>query len=302
MDNVTHTLVGAALAKAGLERRTPLARITLILGANFPDIDVIAVPFGKNFAWRRGVTHGFLALAVLPFVLAGIMLLCDKYLRRRRDPTAPPADYRQLVVLSALSIATHPTLDFMNEYGMRWLMPFQDRWFYADGLFIVDLFILVGLGLGVWLASRRKSDRPARIALAFVAIYVVAMLWITSLGREAVAKAFYAIPRAYYMVAPEPLLPWRRSVIVLGGQGYRFGSWSPFDSLRLGPPWPKGEFQNGVVVPAVAAAKADPKAQAFLRWARFPYYRVVRQGSGTVVSIMDARYAGDWATIDVTVP
>src|SRR5689334_24130531 len=113
MDNLTHTLVGAALAKAGLERRTPLARITLLIGANFPDVDVIAIPFGKNFAWRRGITHGFLALAILPFVLAGLVMLADRFGRRRRDPTAAPADFRQLVLLSAIAIATHPTLDFM---------------------------------------------------------------------------------------------------------------------------------------------------------------------------------------------
>src|SRR5262245_58833426 len=110
MDNLTHTLVGAALAESGLKKRTALGAATLMIGANFPDIDVVMYPFGHGIAWRRGITHGFLALAILPFVLAGIMLLWDRRVRRRRDPSSPPADYRQLALLSAIAIATHPTL------------------------------------------------------------------------------------------------------------------------------------------------------------------------------------------------
>src|SRR5687768_6726831 len=136
MDNITHTLVGAALAEAGLKKRTALGAATLMIGANFPDIDVAGLLFPNSIDFRRGITHGFPALAILPFVLAGLMLLYDKHVRRRRNPELEPADFRQLCVLSAVSIWTHPTLDFMNSYGMRWLMPMVNEWFYADGLFI----------------------------------------------------------------------------------------------------------------------------------------------------------------------
>src|SRR5438093_13549123 len=109
MDNLTHSLVGLALAESGLKRRTSLATATLMIGANFPDIDVIAVPLGVGIQWRRGITHGFLALAILPFVLAGIMTLWDRGVRRRRNPASAPARYRELLVLSAIAMATHPT-------------------------------------------------------------------------------------------------------------------------------------------------------------------------------------------------
>ena len=42
MDNVCHTLVGAALAESGLGRRTSLGFATLLIGANLPDLDVLA--------------------------------------------------------------------------------------------------------------------------------------------------------------------------------------------------------------------------------------------------------------------
>ena len=76
------------------------------------------------------------------------------------------------------------------------------------------------------------------------------------------------MPPAYYMVAPEALAPWRRSVVVMDYNGYRFGSWALNDSLRLGSGWPRGDTEGGKPLRAVALAKADPKAAAFLRWAR----------------------------------
>ena len=42
MENLAHTLVGAALARAGLDRLSPLAMSTALLAANLPDIDVVA--------------------------------------------------------------------------------------------------------------------------------------------------------------------------------------------------------------------------------------------------------------------
>lgn len=58
MDNLAHTLVGAALGYAGLKSRTGLGMATLMISANLPDIDVLGIPFGETLAWRRGWTHG----------------------------------------------------------------------------------------------------------------------------------------------------------------------------------------------------------------------------------------------------
>lgn len=299
MDNITHTLVGAALAEAGLKRRTALGAATLMIGANFPDLDVIAVPLGDSIQWRRGITHGFLALAILPFVLAWLMRMYDRGVRLRRDPSATPADYRQLAVLSAVAIGTHPTLDFMNTYGMRWLMPFVNKWFYADGLFIVDIWLLIVLVLGVYLSRRLDHPRPARIALGALAAYAVAMLMITGLGRRQVESRY---PGMRTMVSPGAVIPWEREVLVDEGVEYRFGQYSPFRGLAMGP----STLAKGETDPAVPLAKVLPEARAFVRWARFPFYRVVREGTGTVVRMADIRYSGvsglGWASLQVRLP
>ena len=150
MDPIAHTFTGMALAAAGLRRATPLAATALFMGVNAPDVDVF-VSFGPEFeqlAFRRGWTHGVLALALWPFVLTGILLAWDRFVRLRRKPEAAPARAGPLLALTALAVISHPTLDWLNNYGLRWLMPFDGRWFYGDALFVIDPWF--------WLARRRR--------------------------------------------------------------------------------------------------------------------------------------------------
>lgn len=299
LDNLTHTLVGAALAEAGLKKRTALASAALMIGANFPDIDVAGLACPNSIDFRRGITHGLPAHVVLPFVLAGLLLLYDRWVRRRRNPSLEPADPRQLVLLSAVSIATHPALDFMNTYGMRWLMPVVNKWYYADALFIIDLWIWIALILAVVWARRARSARPARVALAGLALYVMAMLGITSAGRARVAGETGA---SHFMVAPTPLVPWRRDVVIERPGQYRFGMYTLFGGLMMS----ERTIAIGDADPAVARARAAPEVQGFLNWARFPFYRVSRDDGATVVRIVDARYGGEgsrgFATAEVRLP
>lgn len=148
MDPIAHTFTGAALAASGLRRTTPLATATLLIGANAPDVDVVSAfgaPF-ESFAFRRGWTHGVLALAILPLIITALVLLWDRWVRRRENPSAAPARAGPILGLAALAVLTHPALDWLNNYGLRWLMPFDGRWFYGDAVFIIDPWIWLGFG------------------------------------------------------------------------------------------------------------------------------------------------------------
>ena len=162
MDPIAHTFTGAALAATGLRRATPLATAALVIGANAPDIDVLASFAGSYaaLALRRGWTHGVLAIVVLPFMVTGLLLLWDR-MRPGRAERAP-ARAGPLLALAALAVLTHPTLDWLNNYGMRWLMPFDGRWSYGDALFIVDPWVWLALG-GVLFLGRSRN--PWAIAL-----------------------------------------------------------------------------------------------------------------------------------------
>lgn len=302
MDNLTHTLLGAALAEAGLRRTSPLATATLLIGANLPDVDGIlywvAQP-DSAYGFRRGWTHGVLAVAVWPFVLTAAMLAWDRWGRRRRAPDAPPALGGTLLWLALLAVATHPLLDFLNTYGVRWLMPFSGRWSYGDALFIVDPWVWLALGLG-WRASRRRwergapgAGRPARWGLAVAAAYVLLMgvsgIAARGAARDALAARGYAPARV--MAGPEPLTPFRRQIVADVGPGYVLGT---LDWLRRplfvadGSPVAKGK-----IAAEVAAAVRTSAGAAFLQWARFPFFVVDRGRAGSVVHMVDARYTLD---------
>ena len=142
-----------------------------MVAANAPDVDVLSYTQGSMFAlaFRRGITHGVPALAVLPFAVAGAMLAWDRIVRRRLSPEAPPARFGPLLLLSFIGVLTHPVLDWMNIYGMRWWLPFDGRWSYGDSLFIVDPWLWLMLGAAAALAGSR-SRRSAALWLALAAV------------------------------------------------------------------------------------------------------------------------------------
>ena len=301
MDNVCHTLVGAALAEAGLKRKTALGSATLMIAANFPDLDVLSVPFGHSLGFRRGITHGVPALVILPFVLTFIMLGWHRW--RRREPEPPNAMW--LLVLSAIGIVTHPFLDWMNTYGMRWLMPVSGRWWYADTLFIVDPWIWAALGIGVWVSRRRASVTPARGSLVFVAVYIAAMGALAANARHGVRTALTerGITADTVVVEPVPSNPLSRRVIYHWDGTYHLATYG-IASRQLSAPW--FAIPVNSEHPAVARANQTAQGREYHSWTRLPYYVIVESPETTWVTIADARYTIDgqssWAVMRIALP
>ncbi len=276
MDNVCHSLLGAALGKAGLARRTPLGMTTLVVANNLPDIDVGV--FATNtlaMSFRRGWTHGVLAQLTLPIILTAVIVLCDRLFRKHATERVKAG---QVLLLSYIGVLLHVFLDFLNSYGVRLLMPFSERWFYGDALFIVDPIMYVVLGSGWWLAARREkkgaaeSFKPARMALAVAALYVVSMLASNFVARREVRDGLTRAGRpadTRFMVTPVFLNPFRREVIVHVGDRYEKGLlwFEPLPHFR-----PAGfGIATGLNEPGAQPALQLPRAQAFLRWSRFPF-------------------------------
>ncbi len=171
MDPVTHILGGASLAATRLGRTSRLAAPALILGANLPDVDVLSYLVGDDFAlgFRRGWTHGVPALLVLPALFTALLYLWARLFPQRAGPPLAP---RWLATLSYAAVVTHPALDWLNNYGMRWWMPIRDTWYYGDSVFIVDPWLWLTLG-GFWLAGRRPTRRSG-VSFGVVAALVLA--------------------------------------------------------------------------------------------------------------------------------
>jgi len=292
-------MVGAALASTGLERKTRFGCATLILGANLPDVDVISYAWGETaaFEFRRGMTHGIPALIVLPFLLAGVMALVGRLSRRRRGSAAAAVDFSWLLALSAISVISHPILDFLNVYGVRWLMPFDGTWFYGDVLYIADpwmwAILAIALIAAFWRRNRTASRvflRPACIGLFAAIAYVIAMAAGESISRRVVEESLRgeAIPRL--MVAPVPIDPFRRTVVIDGESFYRLG----IVNLLPRPHFVLDERRVPKAESAAAQLAATTGAgRVFLRWARFPFFEIDDSEAEPAVYIIDARYTLD---------
>jgi inner membrane protein len=287
VDNLCHSLVGMALSRAGLNKRTALATSTLVIANNLPDIDVgVFATSTLAMSFRRGWTHGVLAQATLPIVLTGAMLLYDRY-RKKASPD-DRVNAGQILLLSYIGVLLHVFMDFTNSYGVRLLMPFSDRWFYGDALYIVDPWLYLVLGVG-WLLAKR-NPRAARIGVALAAIYVVAMLASNLIARREVANGIVRAGRpaeTRFMVTPVVVNPFRREVVIDFGDRYEKGNlW--FDPMPHFRPAGFG-IEKGFELPEVQQALQSPLARSYLRWSRFPFIQV-NPADGSVL-INDYRYA-----------
>lgn len=178
VDPLTHSLTGAALSRAGLNRTTPLATATLVIAANAPDVDALVTFAGTytSLALRRGITHGPIAMLLLPFIVTGAMLLYDRGRRRRKQADLPRVRALPTLGLATLGVLTHPALDWMNTYGIRLLSPFSERWFYGDSLFIIDPWIWLALAaplVAVYAGTRRRQVIWSLLALAASAMVLL---------------------------------------------------------------------------------------------------------------------------------
>jgi inner membrane protein len=291
MDNLCHTLVGAAMGEAGLKRQSRYGNAALMLSANAPDIDVLVFfTDTASVSFRRGWTHGIAAQLVLPVVVTATLWTLDRVRPARGD--APPLRAGWLLLLSFAGVYSHVFLDYLNNYGVRLLTPFDWRWFYGDAVFIIDPWLWVALGLGVWLSRRRLATRPARWALGVSAAYIVAMILSASAARTIVTDAWRAAhdtpPRAL-MVGPRPLTPLTRDVIVDAGDRYDTGT---FEWRTRAVRWESMAVVKNDDLPAVAAARHDRAIQQFLVWSRFPFWQIEETRDGTRVTVRDVRFIG----------
>ena len=304
MDNVCHSFAGAAIAHCGWARRAPRATVLAIVAANIPDVDAFTYFFADapTAVWfRRGWTHGLPALVAWALGLAALF----GWIARRRGE---PATWRTYLPLAFLAVASHPALDWLNTYGVRLLMPFSDRWFYGDTLFIVDL-VLIGAFGAAWVAGDRVGARHhgrgvafARGLVAVALAYVVAMRAMSVATRSAAARELGLAdtgPRDL-VVSPLPASVRHRTVLVR-----RDGHDEVYDATLVsrGPVLgPRVETTpTGVTPERMARAIGTRDGRKFLTWSRFPYFVPGNGADSGTLFVGDARYAtgttASWAGI-----
>ncbi|HEX6046984.1 MAG TPA: metal-dependent hydrolase [Pyrinomonadaceae bacterium] len=225
MDNLTHSLVGLTAARAGLERLSPGATVLCVIAASSPDCDVALLLGGDRWTFlqhHRGITHAIVGVAVLALLLPVIFYGVDRMWARFRNQ-APRTNFRGLLIASLIVTATHPLLDWTNNYGIRFFLPWSPKWSYGDLVFIVDpyLWLILG-GAAFLLSSKTKSGKVIWGVLAAVLTFLIV-----------------ASPRSGDLWYPRFVNSvWIASIVILVvlsviGAGRRFGNKIAFAAIGL---------------------------------------------------------------------
>jgi inner membrane protein len=312
MDNLTHSLVGALIGQMGLKRKTGLAMPTLIIAANIPDIDAVATLLGghQHLAIRRGITHGPIAMVVLPLLLWGLMLWFDRWQagRGKRPDKRLPIHKGWLLALAYIGCLSHPLFDWFNSYGIRLLEPFSSQWFYGDTLFIIDVWIWIALIAGVWLSLRRERSgkvnwsRPAVSSFAFVCLYIfvngLITNWVERTATEKLIAENQHVEGKLTVVAnPWPIVFVCRDVLWRDQAAYGSGDFCPFSGLRVTSttePQPHFMWKLTSIPDSFSQRRKDnTDIAAFLFWSRMPVKTVFQRQGKYYAKVTDQRFDND---------
>jgi membrane-bound metal-dependent hydrolase YbcI (DUF457 family) len=220
MDTLTHTMMGIAIARAGLAQRLGRGTtLVLAVASNLPDVDALWVWAGQGEAHlsRRLLTHSVAGL----FLLAAVGATLFRWIYRHLA-------WRTLFGLCLLGVTVHVFFDLVNSYGVVLLYPFSQGRFELAWVFIIDLvllgWLLVPAVFGPLLKRWVQPVRLWRASLVAVALYT----GVCGLARWQADSILHAAAVAegggseWRYVFPEALGPHRfRGVIREPDGGYR---------------------------------------------------------------------------------
>ncbi len=305
MDNVTHTLVGVALARAGFNRKTRYATWAMAIGSNLPDGDIIAAWRGgiNYLRYHRAITHSLIGVTVLGWALALIFYFFGR--RARQKPHVLPVNLKWLIAACWLSTALHLFMDYTNQYGVRPFLPFRGRWIALDIMPIVDPWLLLILALGLGLpaifrivseevGAKSKDSRTAQRG-AIIALCGMVLLWgIRGFSHERAVKMLeahmYRGEIAYAVGAfPSAVNPFVWTGVVETDSAFYM---LPVNSLDSDAGTDRERaFRKPKLSPPILAAEHTDTAQVFLNFARFPWAQLDEGVEMDDVTIRDLRFA-----------
>jgi len=275
MDNITHSLVGLMLARAGLEKTTPHGTAMMVLAANAPDIDAIFWFSGTQayLEWHRSYTHAIAfapLVALLPMLLARVRFSWPSFLA------------------SLIGVFSHLLLDWTNSYGIPLALPFSGHRFHLDTVYLVDAWIaaiLLGAIVGMALAAQVRRHW-ARAALTAMLVFEGFRLAAHSRALDQLSAQRYegaAPQRVTALAGAFNPLAWRGVV-----EGPGFVMVLPVDVVSgtgAGTVYP-----IAAPIPAMDVALRTPPFQVFSSWSLLPFWKVTPVQQGVRLDLIDLRF------------
>ena len=275
---------GQLLLDPLLPLQTPHATATAVIASNLPDLDSFTL-FANSAAYlehHRGITHSVFAVPFMAAFVAAVIYRLS--LRSRR-----PATFRGLFGISLIVMMTHPLLDYLNSYGMRPFLPFDDTWIYGDTLHIIDPVLDTILLLGViasYLVPRRRVVCGV-VALVVMVAYIGVRVELRSRALVSLAEFVEAIPETTETaILPQRWLsPFRWTGIVESETKL----WKLSIDTRTGTE-PVLEIDKMPDSLATVKAAQAATAMALLDFARFSFMREEKLEDGYRVFFVDFRF------------
>jgi len=212
MDNLAHSLIGAALGRAVATRGMRVPGFVGALAGNAPDLSEFLTgdlgPGAQYLARHRGHTHSILGAVIELAVLLAVGWLLRGQLFKKEDPPRSLETLAALALVLAPALASHLLLDWTGSYGLRPFLPWSGRWYYGDVIPIVDvLFWLVPLAVLAWGSARTRAWgtwwgllAAAPTVLVFIAPVTTAVrvIWVAGLVVAGLGwwRGWFGTPRA----------------------------------------------------------------------------------------------------------
>jgi inner membrane protein len=297
------------MGRAGLNRKTALATLTLTLAAEAPDLDVLGSFRGRafGFAHHRGFTHSFAGVPLDALAVVGFVYLVWRLRgRKTKDPNLPPR-WGLLFFYGCLAGLSHILLDFTNNYGVRPFWPFSEKWYSWDIVFIVEPVMLVLMILGLVVPSlfslidteigaRRRGPR-GRLAATLALVGIVLMWAVRDYEHRRAVHALES--RTYEGIDPLRVSAYPKMIDPFDWDGVvetpAFFALAPVDSL--GPEVdPRGQLEiryKPEETPVTLAAKRSYIGRVYLDWAQYPITETETLSTpegGYIVHFIDLRY------------
>ncbi len=309
MEPITHFLTGACLGRAGFNRKTALATLTMTLAAEAPDLDILTGLQGHafGFAHHRGFTHSFLGVLIDAAVVLGFVYLVWRIRGRKAKDLDLPPRWGLLFFYACLAGLSHILLDFTNNYGVRPFWPFWEKWYSWDIVFIFEpvMFVLLVLGLVApflfalvdrEIGYRRRGPRGS-VAATLALLGVVAMWGVRDYEHRRAVNALAA--RTYQDADPVRVSAYPTWVNPFHWAGVvetrDFFVLAPVNSL--GPevdPEERMEIRyKPQETPVTLAAKRSYLGRVYLDWAAYPVTETQELSplqKGHIVTFMDLRF------------
>ncbi len=148
MDSISHTSMGIGISILAVSTTPALADYqtvafaSIIAASLIPDIDVVTKLAGNKsyINQHRGFTHSLVMFIIFTIILNW---LANLFL--------PTTSHNDLLPWIAISTGMHIITDIFNNYGIKLLWPFKDKWLSINATYTVDIVILSVFTTGILL-------------------------------------------------------------------------------------------------------------------------------------------------------